>query len=200
MNKNNFFLSYNNVPRGTLQYIESYLELLVKWNKKINLISKSQLEQIWNRHIFDSLQLLNYISNEKSIVDLGSGSGFPGMILSYAGIKQTHLIESDCRKAKFLECASQISPNSVYIYNKRAENINNIEADILVVRAFSNILSILQLLKNIKINNKILLLKGKSAKQELNECLAKNMKIQYNLYRSQTSDDSYIVEIFSWKF
>jgi 16S rRNA (guanine527-N7)-methyltransferase len=69
-----------NVPRGT---IESYVELLQKWNSKINLVSYKDDEELYQRHIIDSLQLKKYIQDEEEVLDLGSGAGFPGLFLSY---------------------------------------------------------------------------------------------------------------------
>ncbi len=97
--------SMQNVSRETFLKLEQFINLLLKWNKAINLISKSHdmPEDIWNRHILDSAQLAQYIPQDaKTITDFGSGGGFPGLILAILADWQVHLIESDGRKCAFL--------------------------------------------------------------------------------------------------
>jgi len=161
----------DDVSREVKKLLEQYQKLVLKWNHAINLISKNSSREFWLRHIVDSLQLLKYIDDKNiSIIDVGSGAGLPGIVLSIAGVKEVTLIESDERKCMFLFQASKISPNKVKILNKRVEDVY-LECDILTSRAFASLDKIFSYTKNIKVKNKYLLLKGENYLQEFkSEC------------------------------
>lgn len=127
-----------------------------KWNAKINLVSKG--EDIWNRHILDSVQLIDYVSHETVLVDIGSGGGFPGIILSIAGIKKIHLVESDRRKCQFLEEAKIKFSLDCEIHNSRIENIKIDGVKFITSRAFSTIENILDLSSHLIDKNTIYIL------------------------------------------
>ena len=91
------------VPRETEEKLSRFHDLIIKWQSSINLISNTTIQHIWHRHILDSAQLFPLIDDkEKIITDIGSGAGFPGLILSILGCKNIHLVESDARKSAFL--------------------------------------------------------------------------------------------------
>jgi 16S rRNA (guanine527-N7)-methyltransferase len=91
------------VSRETLQKLSAFVALLEKWQRRINLVSKGSLADVWQRHVFDSGQLAKYVpKHAETILDVGSGAGFPGLILSIIGPWKVQLIESDQRKAVFL--------------------------------------------------------------------------------------------------
>src|SRR6056297_2124617 len=96
------------VSRETQERLETYAALLKKWNSRINLVSRSSLDQLWERHILDSAQLLELADkNVRKWVDIGSGGGFPGLVIAILGAEshsalQCTLIESDVRKSAFL--------------------------------------------------------------------------------------------------
>ncbi|MGU9987084.1 16S rRNA (guanine(527)-N(7))-methyltransferase RsmG, partial [Rickettsia sp. R1] len=97
------------VPHEVIEKLQIFQELVQKWNKAINLISENSTQNFWKRHILDSLQLMQYINDKEiHLVDIGSGAGFPGIILSIAGVAKTSLIEADLRKCIFLEKAAKI--------------------------------------------------------------------------------------------
>jgi 16S rRNA (guanine527-N7)-methyltransferase len=81
-----------NVSREVKQALLNYQNLLLKWNKAINLISRNSEKDIWERHVLDSLQLLKYIDFSDNILDIGSGGGFPGIVLSIGGVKNAVLV------------------------------------------------------------------------------------------------------------
>jgi 16S rRNA (guanine527-N7)-methyltransferase len=89
-----------NVSREVKEALLNYQNLLLKWNKAINLISRNSEKDIWARHILDSLQLLKYVDFLDNIIDIGSGGGFPGIVLSIGGVKNIALVESD-KKSQF---------------------------------------------------------------------------------------------------
>ncbi|SPM44790.1 16S rRNA methyltransferase [Orientia tsutsugamushi] len=189
------FLNINyNVSRETFNKFKEYYSLLSKWNSTINLVSATTLQNFWQRHIFDSIQLLNYIHNKDIIVtDLGSGAGFPGVVLSISGIKNVILIESDSRKAAFLLQAAQLSDQKIEIINDRIQNLK-VKCDIVTVRALANLSTILSHTKQFTVKDKYLILKGKNYQHEITQALLHN-KFNYRLYKSCTDDSSWILEI-----
>src|SRR5579872_1579950 len=109
------FIKYKNVPRGTFERLQKYVELLFKWQKTINLVGNTTLKDVWNRHIIDSLQLLEHIIDHDRIVDIGSGAGLPGLVIAIIRGGEVALIESDGRKVAFLREASRITETDVII-------------------------------------------------------------------------------------
>ena len=110
------------VSRETFNVVEDFVSLLVKWNKKINLVGKSTIHDVWERHVLDSAQLIKYIPKETSIItDFGSGAGFPAIILSIIGGWEVHLVESDQRKCAFMREASSRLGLNLHIHNDRIE-------------------------------------------------------------------------------
>ena len=151
------------VSRENNDKLKQYIDLLIKWNKTINLVSSNSIKDIEQRHILDSIQLLNYIAKKDiSVLDLGSGAGLPGVVLSICGRKKMVLVESDERKAAFLLQASKISPELIEIKNSRAETLPADSYDVVVSRAFADLSSILNYCRNIEVKEKFLLLKGKT--------------------------------------
>lgn len=182
----------DNVPRGTL--FENYAALLVKWNQTINLVAKTTLDDLFVRHIEDSAQLYKLLDPEDVVVDLGSGAGLPGMILSYMGVREVYLVESDKRKAAFLYEASRISPNKVMIINDRIENATNLQPAVITARALASLTKLLEFAVNIGFTKKCLFLKGKNYQSEIDEAQIK-YNFKYNVYNSTTENNSCILEI-----
>src|SRR6202046_1394945 len=113
----NDFVKYIEVPRETFGRLQDYVNLLKKWQAKINLISNSTILDVWKRHIIDSGQLMKYLSESENVIDLGSGAGFPGMVLAILGIKNMTLVESDSRKVAFLkEVARTVEAKDYILY------------------------------------------------------------------------------------
>lgn len=183
-----------NVSRETIEALEQYRLLTLKWNKSINLISSTTESKFWSRHIHDSLQLMNYIeSTGIHLIDAGSGAGFPGIVLSIAGIRNVTLIESDIRKSAFLYHASKISNNKVQIINQRIENVT-LDCDVFASRAFAPLHKIFDYGKNITVRDKYLLLKGMDYQKEINEA-QKKWSFCYKVHDSLTSENGKILEI-----
>ena len=187
-----------NVSREVKQALLNYQNLLLKWNKAINLISRNSEKDIWERHVLDSLQLLKYIDFSDSILDIGSGGGFPGIVLSIGGVKNEVLVESDKKKSAFLARAAKFSSNKIVIIDERVDEKFTMNCDVLTLRGFSSINNIFKLTKGIKIQKKILLLKGKSYDQEIAEA-QKYWLFDINLHDSITSREGKIVEISNIK-
>ena len=111
-----------NVSRETMDQFEAYLELLRKWQRRINLVANSTLIDAWQRHILDSAQLAKfYPPNTKKILDVGSGAGFPGLVLAILGGVEVDLVESNHRKAIFLSTVINSLSLPAKVHNQRIE-------------------------------------------------------------------------------
>ncbi len=112
------------VSRETAERLDRFVEHFLKWQRVVQLVAPSTLQTLWTRHIADSLQLLPDIEDAREIVDVGSGGGFPGLVLSIAAPdKKFHLIESDTRKASFLREAARVADSSAEVYAGRVESV-----------------------------------------------------------------------------
>ncbi len=187
------------VSRENKDKLRQYIDLLIKWNKAINLVSSNSIKDIERRHILDSIQLLNYIEKKDiSVLDLGSGAGLPGVVLSICGIKKMVLVESDERKAAFLLQASKISPELIEIKNRRAETLPAGSYDVVISRAFADLGSIFNYCKSIEVKEKFLLLKGKTYEDEIIQA-RKHWLFKVKIHDSITSIEGKILEITNLK-
>ena len=116
------FAARTGVSRETLERLKLYDAMLLKWQKAINLIGPRTIDQRWARHFLDSAQLLP-LGRPGVWVDLGSGAGFPGLVLAIMGMSETHLVESDLRKALFLREVARETGANVVVHQARAEAI-----------------------------------------------------------------------------
>lgn len=164
-----------NVSRETKNKIEQYVEILLKWNQKINLIGKSTESIVWERHIEDCWRLQEIINNKtESIVDLGSGAGLPGLLFSLNNYDNVTLIESDLKKTAFLRhIKGQLNLNTKIIED-RIEKHLDIQYDWVTARAFASLIDILPLAKELlKEEGKVCLLKGTKIADEIKEAQQK---------------------------
>jgi 16S rRNA (guanine527-N7)-methyltransferase len=181
------------VSRETTEKFYSYVKLLQEWNQKTNLVGKSTISDIWMRHIVDSAQLCSYIDDNEVVCDVGSGAGLPGLIISYMGIKEVHLVESDGKKVSFLQSAAKISEQKIFIHKSRIENLQVSKVDCVVSRALAPLWKLLNLLKKIP-SNRMILHKGKNLEIELAEA-QRFFSFAYNVYPSIVKEDSYLLQI-----
>jgi 16S rRNA (guanine527-N7)-methyltransferase len=120
----------------TMKRLERFVALLTKWQKTINLVGSATLADVWRRHILDSAQLASLVSDVGGkIADIGSGAGFPGLILAIMTGRHVHLIESDARKCAFLFEAARATEAPVTIINRRVESVTDIKFDVVTARA-----------------------------------------------------------------
>tara|TARA_B100000902_G_scaffold395239_1_gene453383 strand:- start:952 stop:1569 length:618 start_codon:yes stop_codon:yes gene_type:complete len=189
------------VSRETIEQLNKYLDLLKKWNHTINLVSKNSIPDLWDRHVLDSAQLLRfYICKKKNWVDLGSGAGFPGIVISiiakekFPELKMT-LIESDKRKCAFLsEVARKLELNIIIIPN-RIENCLNLHADIISARALAPIKKLLSFfVLHGNQDCKGLFLKGKNVHHELSQVVEFN-KFRIKVNSSLINSTGFVVEV-----
>jgi 16S rRNA (guanine527-N7)-methyltransferase len=129
------FAALSGVSRETLARLEAYAGLLVNWSARINLVGAATLGDLWRRHFLDSAQLLPHVpAGTQSLVDLGSGAGFPGLVLAILGVPGVELIEADSRKCAFLREAARIAAAPVQIRNARIEAVPPHVADVVTAR------------------------------------------------------------------
>lgn len=189
------------VSRETYTGLETFQNMVLEWNNKFNLISKSSAEDIWNRHILDSLQLLKFINDKaEKLYDFGSGAGFPGMVLAIA-IKdifpnlKVSLMESIRKKTTFLNEVKTKLNLDVDIYNERVENLKLPKADIITSRAMASLEKLLNYAYPFcKKETELLFLKGKTWEDEIKTALIK-WKFDYEAFESITDKDGKILFI-----
>ena len=175
--------------------IKIFINELLRANKKHNLISKSTEKVIWYRHILDSAQLVKFIDFSKgSLSDLGSGAGFPGLILAlFNKNKNFHvkLYEKSPVKRAFLTDISKRLSINVEIYGNVYQDF--IDADYIVSRAFKKLEAVIQVSREIaKKSHKLIVLKGQNAHKDLKKAFIKE-KYDYKLENSITNKDSKII-------
>ncbi|MFC7542244.1 16S rRNA (guanine(527)-N(7))-methyltransferase RsmG [Siccirubricoccus deserti] len=130
------------VSREAEAKLRDYLALLLRWNAHINLVADRDAETVWRRHVLDSLQLLPLLpETEEPLVDIGAGAGFPGLMLAVATGRPTHLVESDRRKAAFLNEAARVLglAGTVVVHASRIEVASLPQAAILTARALASL-------------------------------------------------------------
>lgn len=124
------------VSRETLARLEAYVDLLTRWSVRINLVGRDTLADLWRRHILDSAQLHRFIpSTAKTLIDLGSGAGLPGLVLAILGVAGVELVEADSRKAAFLREAARVTDADVTIRPCRIQAVPPHPADVVTARA-----------------------------------------------------------------
>ena len=196
------FSGITQVSRETITSLKKYEEYLIKSNKTLNLIGKSTVNQIWIRHFLDSSQVIDFIGkNEKDLIDLGSGAGFPGLITAILAKDRNiplnvKLIEKSPRKASFLkEIIKRLNLKVQVLHLNVLENSTRLEADLIIARAFKPLKIILQILdKNTENWKKVFLFLGKTGQDELLQA-SKSWDIKYKQRMSVTSSDSVVIEI-----
>ena len=184
-----------NYTAKNISDIKIFINELLKANKKHNFISKSTEKVIWQRHILDSAQLVKFIDFSKgSLSDLGSGAGFPGLILAlFNKNKDFHvkLYEKSPVKRVFLRDISDILSLNIEIRGNVYEN--SIDTDYIVSRAFKKLEAIIQVSREIaKKSHKLIILKGQNAQEDLKKAFNKE-KYDYKLENSITNKDSKII-------
>jgi len=184
------------VPRETQEKLDCYVQLLIKWQARINLISSKTLPEIWHRHILDSAQLVSYLPKTPSVIlDMGSGAGLPGVILAILTGHQLHLVESDSRKIAFMRTALRETGTSAILHEQRMETVPALRPDIITARALAPLSQLITLASG-QHHEKIeyLFLKGREAKQELT-ALPACPKMEAECLPSMTDSQASIIRL-----
>jgi 16S rRNA (guanine527-N7)-methyltransferase len=196
------FTRLTQVSRETISSLKKYEKILTDANKNFNLVGNSTIKNIWHRHFLDSAQVIDFIDkNDKKLIDIGSGAGFPGLILGIIAKDRKNfikvkLIEKSSKKAKFLKeiinefnLDIEVMDQNIFEYSKK------LSSDIFISRAFKPLEIILKLIHNKAENwKKIFIFLGKTGKNELLQA-SKIWDIDYKQRMSVTSNDSIIIEI-----
>ncbi len=184
------------VSRETIGRLDAYVDLLRKWQRRMNLIAPSTLDHVWRRHILDSGQLKSLLPEQtKTLIDIGSGAGFPGLVLAIMGVPEVHLVESDRRKAAFLAEAGRITGAPVVIHACRIENLEPFPVDVVTARACAPLDRLLELAAPFLALGAVgLFAKGREAEQELTQA-RERWKMEAVSHPSRTEADAKIIVI-----
>jgi 16S rRNA (guanine527-N7)-methyltransferase len=180
-----------------LTRLQILVDFLGRWQASLNLVSAASLEDAWRRHILDSAQLAALFGEPaRSIIDLGSGAGFPGLVLAIVTDVAVTLVESDQRKAVFLREAARVTNTAVTVANRRAETLPGvISADIVTARAVAPLPMLLRWAQPLlPPHGRCLLLKGRRLSQELTAA-EKEWRMQAIVHPSRSDPDGMIVEL-----
>ena len=202
----NTFHRFTQVSRETITSLKKYEDILIEANKKLNLIGNSTINEVWSRHFLDSVQVIDFIDkNSETLVDIGSGAGFPGLVLAIVAKDRQmplkiKLIEKSPKKTKFLKnLIKTFHLNAEVLQQNILEDHIRFSEDVFVVRAFKPLRIILELMHNKAKNwKKIFIFLGKTGKNELLEA-SKSWDIEYKQRVSVTSNDSIVIEINKFK-
>ncbi len=158
-----------NVSRETHDRLIAYCHQIQKWNKTINLVSKSSLDHIWQRHLLDSAQIHRFGAADGLWLDIGSGGGLPGIVMSILGADVV-LVESDQRKCTFLRETARVLDLKLRVLNDRVESLPPMGAKTLSARALAPLTTLLEYAKyHLDESGVAVFSKGKSASEEIDE-------------------------------
>jgi 16S rRNA (guanine527-N7)-methyltransferase len=186
-----------NVSRESEQKLRSYVALLSEWQVKMNLVSKASMADVWRRHIADSLQLLRLMPQDRQVIaDLGSGAGFPGMVLALAGPHQVHLYESIGKKALFLRETIRATGANAEVHQMRIEDVAAPpKVDFVTARALAPLDRLLELaLPFLTTGATGLFMKGQDVDEELTKA-TKSWRIKFDKHPSLTDSRSVILAV-----
>ncbi|MFC3057440.1 16S rRNA (guanine(527)-N(7))-methyltransferase RsmG [Paenirhodobacter populi] len=195
------FLKSVDVSRETLERLEGFEQLLIKWNGAINLVSPHTIRQIWSRHFLDSAQIFDLSEGRSGLwMDIGSGGGFPGLIVAILAAEKrpdlsVMLVESDRRKAAFLTTAAVKLGLKVTVKADRIEALPPANCDILSARALAPLSDLLgYAARHLAKDGICLFPKGIRWRDELAEA-AKNWSFSHEQFPSLTDKDAVILKM-----
>jgi len=188
------------VSRETSERLHAYVDLIAKWNPRINLVAKSQMADIWDRHIWDSAQLWPFVPPSERHVDLGSGGGLPAIVLAclakdHAPQMTFTLIESDIRKSVFLRTVARELSLPVQVYDRRHEMVPPLNAGSVTARALASLDTLLAgIHRHMSPNAVAILPKGATWKQEV-EVAQQSWHFDLVAHPSMTASEAAILEV-----
>jgi 16S rRNA (guanine527-N7)-methyltransferase len=187
------------VSRESMEKLEAYVDLLITWQQRINLVSNTTIPQIWERHIADSLQVLAHVPSEtKSIADLGSGAGLPGLVLACSGDWTVHLFEANLKKSAFLMEALRLTKARGQVHSVRLETLSAGKVptvDIVTARALAPLPLLLDYAEPFLMSGaRGLFHKGRELETELTEA-HKYWRIQFKKHVSPIDSDSFLLDV-----
>ena len=190
------FAEKTNVSRETLSRFRSYADLLVRWQASINLVSENTLKDIWRRHFWDSVQLARFIPKRPCVItDLGSGAGFPGLVLSIFLDIEVNLVDSSGKKVAFLREAARVTDANIVLHQGRIEDLVLPKSDLITARALAPLEKLVDLaMPVLSPGGKCLFLKGARAEEELTNA-KKEWKMTVRRFPSATNANGVILSI-----
>lgn len=183
------------VPRETLDEIDRFVVFLREECAGQNLVSRSTLDQIWSRHILDSVQLLSFAPTPSAWLDLGTGAGFPGLIVGLLQTGTTTLVEERRLRIDFLNRAVALlgAGGRINVAGRRAERLPEAKYDVISARAFAPLTRLFELSHRFSTEkSRWVLPKGRNAQSELEEAKS-SWQGEFRLEPSRTSEDAYIL-------
>lgn len=178
------FASALDVSRETIERLEVFEALLRRWQKTINLVSASALDDVWRRHFLDSGQLCRLMPGVKAVVDIGSGAGFPGLVVAIISGVRVTLVEADNRKAAFLREASRETGADTEVVAGRAETAPATPAEAVTARAVAPLTRLLPLAEPwLQPGGRCYFLKGGAVEDELTDA-SRIWDIEYDMVPS----------------
>lgn len=189
-----------NVSRETLDRLKIFEQVLQKWNPKINLVSRNSLDDLWTRHIIDSVQVFRCVSPPNHWVDMGSGGGLPGVIAAIMAAEESPntkvtLIESDQRKSAFLRTAARECGAKLTVISKRIEQADPQNADVLSARALADLSLLLEFSeRHLSPTGTALFPKGANWKKEVDNA-RQRWRFDFEPITSLTEPDAVVLKI-----
>jgi 16S rRNA (guanine527-N7)-methyltransferase len=178
------FAAALNVSRETLGRLEIYEAMLRQWQKTINLVGGGTLDDVWRRHFLDSGQLCRMMGTVKTVADIGSGGGFPGLVVAIISGSHVTLVESDNRKAAFLREVSRETAADTEVIAGRAEAVTPTPAEAVTARAVAPLAKLLPLAEPwLEPGGRCYFLKGGTVEDELTDA-SKIWDIEYDMLPS----------------
>ncbi len=197
------FRAETGVSRETCTRLAAYGALLERWQARINLVSRATLSDLWRRHFLDSIQLTELVpTGARRLVDVGSGAGFPGMVLAIAGLSGVTLVESHARRCAFLREVARETGTDVAVVNGRIEDAAVYRAltasgapDVIVARGCANLSRLLHLVFDLLDNHTCCIFpKGKAYRAEL-EAARRDWSFEIECHPSASNDDGTILRL-----
>lgn len=181
---------------GVVERLAIYQDVLEKWNQRINLVGGESMTDPWRRHFLDSAQVVPLLpAGNPMVADLGSGAGFPGLVLAIMTSARVTLVESNTRKCAFLREAARLTGTTVDIRNTRIESLDIKNVDVVTARACASLEKLLNFaLPLLSDTGFSIFLKGKSAETELTEA-RKGWKMRTTTIPSRTDSHGAILKI-----
>lgn len=194
------FQKATNVSRETLDRFQAYSDLLLTWQQKINLIGPGTEKDVWGRHFLDSAQLLDLVNKagvkkNRSWLDLGTGAGFPGLVLSLLGEEKVFLVEPNPKKCAFLRAVCRETGAGAEVLQAKAQDLSPFQVDIVTSRALAPVSQLLEWgTPFLGEGGEFWLLKGESGDQELTLAM-KNNNMKTEIFQSRTEKGGKIIRI-----
>ncbi|MCY4591411.1 MAG: 16S rRNA (guanine(527)-N(7))-methyltransferase RsmG [Alphaproteobacteria bacterium] len=181
---------------AAMEKLDHYEAMLRRWQRAINLVSASTLDQVWSRHFLDSAQLFGLLPDPAcSVLDIGTGAGFPGLVLAMLGARDVHLVDSDTRKCGFVSQVARETGTRVSVHPVRIEALQAGQFDVVTARACAPLDRLITLAQpHVHADTVCLFPKGRSVAREL-DTIAAGIRLRVSAIPSLSSPGSTVVRM-----